>query len=114
MEPALKDGDVVLVRKSDVLPGLFRSESLEDATERARIMRRDGNVTKPFFFHRPPVVLAGDVAVFRNPTTAFPSEYNIKRVVALGDQLVSLCCVYVRECFCIGFVVEISHLIFAP
>jgi signal peptidase I len=90
MEPNLKHGDVVLVRKSDFLPNMLRSESLEDATERARILRRDDDTwaAHSWLLHQPPFVLQGDVVVFRSPSTAFPNEYNIKRIIAQGGQLV--------------------------
>lgn len=102
MEPALKEGDVVLVRKADRFAGSFdRDVKVEimmgsesaDARELARILKRirDGSsYTEDCLsvIRRPPLVLPGHVVVFASPKAAFPNEYHLKRVVAVGGQQV--------------------------
>ena len=87
MEPSLREGDVVLVRKADILPVLASSGSGEEFTTRAQILRIEGH-QQSLLFARPPVLLPGDVVVFCNPMKAFPNEYNIKRVLGVGGQMV--------------------------
>lgn len=93
MEPTLKDGDILLVRKSDILAD-YTMTTTEDATDRARLKRMEatmsGSVDHPIM-SRPPMVLVGHVVVFCNPKKAFPHEYHVKRVTGVGGQLV--CCV---------------------
>jgi signal peptidase I len=93
MEPTLKDGDVVLVRKSDILADYNLSGTVEqDETDRARLKRMEatmsGSMDHPLM-SRPPLVLGGHVVVFCSPKKAFPHEYHVKRVAAVGGQLVS-------------------------
>jgi signal peptidase I len=90
MEPTLKDGDVVLVRKSDILADYNLSGTVEqDETDRARLKRMEatmsGSMDHPLM-SRPPLVLGGHVVVFCSPKKAFP---HVKRVAAVGGQLVS-------------------------
>ena len=87
MEPSLRDGDVVLVRKADILPLVTSNALEEDMTMRARILRDEGH-PRSIVFARPPMVLPGDVIVFCSPKTAFPNECHIKRVVGVGGQMV--------------------------
>ena len=102
MEPALKEGDIVLVRKADRFGGSFdrdikidimmASESA-DARELSRILKkiRDGNsYTEDCLsvIRRPPLVLPGHVVVFASPKAALPNEYHLKRVVAVAGQQV--------------------------
>jgi hypothetical protein len=102
MEPALKDGDVVLVRKADRFADSFDhdnnidimmgSESA-DSRELERIVKRirDGSsYTEDCLsvIRRPPLVLPGHVVVFASPKAAFPSEHHLKRVVGVGGQKV--------------------------
>lgn len=87
MEPHLQEGDVVLVRKADIFNFLSRSLTEEELTTRARMQRIEGS-QQSLLFSRPPLILPGDVVVFCNPNYAFPNEYNIKRVMAVGGQMV--------------------------
>lgn len=91
MEPTLKHGDILLVRKSDILGHYKWSADAEDETDRARLKRMEatmsGTMDHPIM-SRPPLVLAGHVVVFSSPKAAFPHEYHIKRVAAVGGQLV--------------------------
>jgi signal peptidase I len=88
MEPSLHDGDVLLVRKADILPLVTRNSSEEDMAMRARILRDEGHYHHSILLARPPMVLPGDVIVFCSPKTAFPNEYHIKRVMGVGGQMV--------------------------
>jgi len=90
MEPTLKDGDVLLVRKSDTLADYILATP-EDETDRARLKRMEDNMSgymDSIIISSPPMVLAGCVVVFCSPKTAFPHEYHVKRVAAVGGQLV--------------------------
>jgi signal peptidase I len=87
MMPSLCDGDVLLVRKADILPIIVKDSSEEVIASRARILRLEGH-QQPILFARPPMVLPGDVIVFFSPQTAFPNEYLIKRVIGVGGQMV--------------------------
>jgi signal peptidase I len=87
MEPSLRDGDVLLVRKADILPLVARNSSEEDMALRARILSVEGH-QRSILLARPPVVLPGDVIVFCSPKTAFPNEDHIKRVMGVGGQMV--------------------------
>lgn len=117
MEPSLQDGDIVLVRKADILqlfnhfsvtPFDFEAKAIQD-----RILRTEGRQSR--ILSRPPLVLPGDVVVFANPMKgAFPRELNIKRVVAVGNmmvgrasQVVVFIYVYLRR---MGFVVSSPSL----
>jgi signal peptidase I len=87
MEPSFRDGDVLVVRKVDILPMVPIGSSEEDVASRARILRAEGH-QHSILFARPPMVLPGQVIVFCSPKTAFPNEYHIKRVIGVGGQMV--------------------------
>ena len=114
MEPAVRKGDVLLVRKADFLPGLvssffigssnddkgvdnnnnIRQQQTQDATDLARVAKEEEMAAgrrseTPLFFARPPAILPGQVVVIKNPATAFPTQYQARRVVGLGGQIVS-------------------------
>lgn len=101
MEPTLKDGDLLLVRKSD--RGVVVESAVNLLTgdnngpsdkERAQLLRSEVNrgllrytpVAK--FYERPPAALSGHVVVYKSTLAAFPMELNVKRVVGLGGQYV--------------------------
>ena len=106
MEPSLYDGDILLVRKSDVLPyqqwQRWTSHSNKDGIDgnqsSLRVMALDVQSERPigdtitgYTFLRPPTIhIPGSVVVFRAPDAEkYPcSEYRIKRVIALGGQIV--------------------------
>ncbi len=91
MEPTLKEGDVLLVRKSDVLSDFHFMTEPDDATDRARIKRMEASISNSIdhpLISRPPIAVVGHVVVFTSPKTAFPHEYHVKRVAAVGGQLV--------------------------
>jgi signal peptidase I len=87
MEPSLRDGDVLVVRKADILPLVARNDSEEDMKWRAHILKYEGH-QRSILLARPPMVMPGDVIVFCSPKAAFPNEYRIKRVMGLGGQMV--------------------------
>lgn len=100
MEPTLQQGDVVLVRKADagVLPRLVRSifvgdnddsDRMDDPLIKKRQMavvggsHHNGLVEPNNFarlYDRPPMLQRGQVVVIKSVDTAFPEEWNIKRV----------------------------------
>lgn len=96
MEPSLRDGDIVLVRKCDsgalvdAVGRLFFSS--EEETERARVRRYEQlqgasqYIPASKFYDCPPTALSGHVVVYKDPEKAFPTELAVKRVVALGGQ----------------------------
>jgi len=90
MEPTLKDGDVLLVRKSDIFANYGFTQSKDEA-DRARIKRieatMNANPDHPIM-STPPLVLPGNIVVFLSPHTAFPHEYRVKRVIGVGGQMV--------------------------
>ena len=108
MEPALKDGDILLVRKADILPYLdwkrWTSSSAssyeeEEANQTAlRVIAHDAQSGRPIgennvgytYLHPPTIHQLGAVVVFRAPDAEkYPSsEYRVKRVVGLGGQIV--------------------------
>eukprot|EP00574_Skeletonema_japonicum_P011779 CAMPEP_0201728768 /NCGR_PEP_ID=MMETSP0593-20130828/17093_1 /ASSEMBLY_ACC=CAM_ASM_000672 /TAXON_ID=267983 /ORGANISM="Skeletonema japonicum, Strain CCMP2506" /LENGTH=226 /DNA_ID=CAMNT_0048220985 /DNA_START=195 /DNA_END=871 /DNA_ORIENTATION=+ len=108
MEPALQDGDILLVRKSDLLPHLdwkrWTSSSAssyeeEEAHQTAiRVIAHDAQSGRPIgennvgytYLHPPTIHQLGAVVVFRAPDAEkYPSsEYRVKRVVGLGGQIV--------------------------
>ena len=97
MEPALHDGDVVLVRKCEpgiLIDPLVRTVVGTDTVlekERARLRRWEFlNGTSdgvPFarLYENPPTALSGQVVVFKNPEI-FPTELSVKRLVGYGGQ----------------------------
>lgn len=100
MEPSLRHGDVVLVRKCE--PGILTDSLIrmftgdrEDEEERARLRRYermggDGmstdNVGEARLYQNPPTALSGHVVVYKNPECGFPTELCVKRVIGLGGQ----------------------------
>lgn len=130
MEPTLKDGDVVVVRKSDGIWQRWtrqwpkqqqqhidhstRDEVEENATidtpsssfddddgdgngdyrwaiERGNVLEyeKDHCRSSPRtgWLRTPPVPTTGNIVVFQDPET-YPSQWNIKRVIGLGGQVV--------------------------
>ncbi len=108
MEPALQDGDILLVRKSDLLPHLdwkrWTSSSASSYEEEEshqtaiRVIAHDAQSGRPIgennvgytYLHPPTMHQLGAVVVFRAPDAEkYPSsEYRVKRVVGLGGQIV--------------------------
>eukprot|EP00978_Attheya_sp_CCMP212_P049663 scaffold694574_cov55-Attheya_sp.AAC.1 len=82
MEPSLQDGDVILVRKSDLLPYFFPNPQPQH--------HAGTTITIPetrYLISKHPILFPGDVVVYKNPMT-FPNEFIIKRVVGVGGQYV--------------------------
>lgn len=107
MEPALQDGDILLVRKADLFPHLdwkrWTSSSTSYEEEEAhqtaiRVIAHDAQSGRPIgennvgytYLHPPTIHQLGSVVVFRAPDAdKYPSsEYRVKRVVGLGGQIV--------------------------
>ena len=109
MEPSLYDGDILLVRKSDIYPDRlwhhWTSQTYDEGTEEAeeqqnalRVMALDAQCDRPighkqtaYTYLRPPSIYTpGCVVVFRAPNAEkYPmSEYRVKRVIGLGGQIV--------------------------
>ena len=104
MEPALFDGDVVVVRKSDGFWQRFtrpigndsqgrqadRHKHQRWAAERERVLsyerehcNSNGSIG---LLRKPATPITGDIVVFKDPEK-YPDRWNIKRVVALGGQI---------------------------
>jgi signal peptidase I len=98
MEPTLRDGDIIFVRKCDagaLVDAVMRFlVSSEGETERARVRRyeqlQSQYVPASKIYERPPTALAGHIVVYKDPEKAFPTELAVKRVVALGGQWLRL------------------------
>ncbi|KAL3805581.1 hypothetical protein HJC23_005825 [Cyclotella cryptica] len=105
MEPALYRGDVLLVRKADILP--YRQwehwtsavpTSEEDGQNALKVIALDADSERPigdtftgYSYLCPPTIhKLGSVVVFRAPDAEkYPSgEYRVKRVVGLGGQTI--------------------------
>ena len=98
MEPALRHGDVLWVRKADFLPGFseLSVSTLEgrrqDETDRARVVRNEEMATGEYtsiWFGQPPLVLSGQVVVVADPSSGLPATKQARRVVGVGGQIVS-------------------------
>ena len=87
MEPSLKEGDILLVRKFD-----WFFSRVKDNPETKRTDKDLGTNSYRYSFapilHCPPIVSPGQVVVFASPATAFPSENHVKRVVGIAGQVV--------------------------
>mmetsp|Transcript_14745 Transcript_14745/g.21062 ORF Transcript_14745/g.21062 Transcript_14745/m.21062 type:complete len:228 (-) Transcript_14745:458-1141(-) len=113
MEPHLKSGDIVLVRKADFFPYYQRTSrvlikepsvreileegdmgSLDDERDIERALRLDARVgcstacTPLTFWASPPLCLPGDIVVFKCPTSFTPVQTHMRRLIALGGQRV--------------------------
>ncbi|KAL7523804.1 hypothetical protein ACHAWF_000672, partial [Thalassiosira exigua] len=109
MEPALYDGDVMLVRKSDVFPDatwrrwMSMATVSEDGEDRnpMKVMALDAQSGRPigerltgYTYLKPPTIhKSGSVVVFHAPDAEkYPSrEYRVKRVIGLGGQICRAC-----------------------
>jgi len=106
MEPSLHHGDVLLVRKSDLLPEYMWQrwmsvgrdcEEEEENQNALKVLAMDASMGRPigdlwvgYSYLKPPTVhQLGSVIVFRAPDAEkYPSrECRVKRVVGLGGQL---------------------------
>ena len=102
MEPTLRQGDIVLVRKSDlgVIPETIRGIVVGDdssdgsGSDRFRLQMyeaRNGigeHAPVSRVYDNPPVALNGHVIVYKNPEQGIPSELCVKRAIGVGGQLV--------------------------
>jgi hypothetical protein len=111
MQPSLRDGDVLLVRKADFVPRRqwhkwtangTADEAAAEEEERMNAVRaiaHDASSDRPIgdlitgytYLHPPTIHKLGSVIVFRAPDCKwFPmGEYRVKRVVGLGGQIVA-------------------------
>ncbi|GKZ00439.1 hypothetical protein MPSEU_000996500 [Mayamaea pseudoterrestris] len=102
MEPTLRDGDVLFIRKSDfgIIPEtlwniIFDVSGNHDdqSKDRARLIRYEslhgiGNEQHARVYSNPPVALNGQVVVYKDPDAGIPSKLCVKRLVGVGGQLV--------------------------
>lgn len=98
MEPSLRDGDILLVRKCDlgVVPEAIKSLIVGDAassrnTERARLLRHELLYAMPEnavarLYECPPVALPGHIVVYKDPLVPF-TQVCVKRVIGVGGQV---------------------------
>jgi signal peptidase I len=116
MEPTLRDGDILVVRKSDGLWQKYTrrtrandqyvngngSGNVNDVDlERRRQDERDRSLDfekvhcssngPSWLVHKPPMPVTGNLVVYKDPSAYYNSpKWNIKRVVGLGGQVVLL------------------------
>lgn len=95
MEPSLKHGDIVVVRKSD---GIWQRKTRKDEDPMLTFQRdhqRDleqihcNSNGVGWLLHKPPMPVVGDIIVYQDPTE-YPPRYSIKRVVGLGQQIIMM------------------------
>ena len=111
MEPTLFAGDIVLVRKADGFWQRWKTSSgnrtveggegkqqkempiINDkfTIERERVLayeRKHGNSNGSIgLLRKPPTPITNNLVVFKDPEK-YPDRWNVKRVVALGGQIV--------------------------
>lgn len=94
MEPTLKDGDIVVFRKSDSFlwrPKPDEENDAEKRLERERVLQWERNhcsqMAPSWLVKKPPIPVTGNVIIYRDPHD-YPSQLNIKRVIGLGGQVV--------------------------
>ena len=93
MEPTLKDGDIVVFRKSESF--LWRGnddEGPEKQFEREQVQEWERThcnqtISPSWFVKKPPLPVTGNIIVYQDPEY-YPSRWNIKRVIGLGGQVV--------------------------
>ena len=108
MEPTFKQNDIVLVRKVDFFPhyhenGLnikdlemdSNSARIDEETDRLKNMRMNTSAGKApigefTIWTTPPISLPGDIVAFKNPQSSSPIQIEMKRIVGLGGQRVSV------------------------
>ena len=95
MEPSLKHGDIVIVRKAD---GIWQKQTRKNEDPLLTFQRRqqlDLERTHchsngvSWLIHKPPTPTINDIIVFKDPTE-YPWKYSIKRVIGLGHQVVMM------------------------
>lgn len=94
MDPTLKHGDMILVRKCDfkfwgIDVGFNSKESGENDTWLDRAESRNGSPpqdkSSQMSIRHPPRLLPGSVAVFKSPSH-FPIQVQVKRVIGQEEQ----------------------------
>ena len=109
MSPRVQKGDIVLVRKCDILPYYFNQKNyhMEDISESCEGDDQDklddmrainfeeevgaGSVGLFTLRKDPPLCLSGDVVAFKNPMQC-NGNIKIARLVGMGGQRVSFIC----------------------
>jgi signal peptidase I len=95
MEPSLRHGDIVIVRKSD---GIWQKQTRKEEDPIVTFQRQQQiDLEKihchsngvSWLIHKPPIPVVDDIIVYKDPTE-YPWRYNIKRCVALGQQIVMM------------------------
>ena len=106
MEPALQDGDIVLVRKADFFTWRMISDDeplkfselveksdvdkLDEQNDRKNLTRINAMLgsRRGILWTRPCQPMKGDVILYKSPNHFHPSQYQMKRVIGLGGQRV--------------------------
>ncbi len=95
MEPSLRHGDIVVVRKSD---GIWQKQTRKEEDPMLTFQRRHQiDLEKihchsngvSWLLHKPPTPIVDDIVVYKDPTE-YPWKYSIKRVIGLGQQVVMI------------------------
>lgn len=95
MEPSLKNGDVLVVRKSD---GIWQRQTRKNEDpfltsqrlQQYELEYTHCNASAPsLLVNKPPMPIVGDIVVYKDPTE-YPWRYCIKRIVGLGQQIVMM------------------------
>jgi len=95
MEPSLKHGDILVVRKSD---GIWQKQTRKEEDPMLNFQRQQQadlerihchSNGSSWLLHRPPAPVVDDIIVFKDPTE-YPWKYSVKRIVGLGQQIVMM------------------------
>ena len=95
MEPSLRHGDIIVVRKSD---GIWQKQTRKEEDPMLAFQRQhQADLERRYchsngaswLIHKPPMPVVDDIVVFKDPTQ-YPWSYSVKRVVGLGQQIVMM------------------------
>ena len=93
MEPSLKHGDIVVVRKAD---GIWQRKTRKEEDPVDTFQREHQRDLEHkhcnangvgWLLHKPPMPVVDDIVVYHDPEE-YPPKYSIKRVVGLGQQVI--------------------------
>lgn len=96
MEPSLRHGDIVVVRKSD---GIWQKQTRNKTEDPIVTFQRQQQIDLEkihchsngvsWLIHKPPIPVVDDIVIYKDPTE-YPWKYSIKRIVGLGQQIVMM------------------------